>query len=224
MSYGADTNNVKSGNWYIIESTLREGEQFVNTFYTTQQKIEIAKMLDDFGVEYIELTSPAASPQSAADCKTIANLGLRAKTLTHTRCHMDDAKLAVETGVTGIDVLFGTSSFLREFSHVCILSLTHFIFFFVFSIFLSWWFTHDPLLLLSFPLISFYAICMPILPAFFLSLLHLAEFICHTFLSFPPLPSLTLSLYVVTQQSLFYFSPLSHRERTWSTSSTRPKK
>ncbi len=44
-------------------------------------------------------------------------LGLKAKTLTHIRCHMDDAKLAVETGVDGIDVVFGTSSVLREFSH-----------------------------------------------------------------------------------------------------------
>lgn len=108
---------ISAGNWQIIESTLREGEQFVNSFYTTQQKIDIAKQLDEFGVEYIELTSPASSPQSFEDCKTIANLGLRCKTLTHTRCHMDDAKLAVDTGVTGIDVLFGTSSILREFSH-----------------------------------------------------------------------------------------------------------
>ncbi len=30
---------------------------------------------------------------------------------------MDDAKVAIDTGVDGIDVLFGTSSFLREFSH-----------------------------------------------------------------------------------------------------------
>jgi len=30
---------------------------------------------------------------------------------------MDDAKLAVETGVDGIDVVFGASSYLREFSH-----------------------------------------------------------------------------------------------------------
>jgi homocitrate synthase len=105
------------GNWQIIESTLREGEQFVNAFFTTEQKVKIATMLDEFGVEYIELTSPAASPQSFEDCKTVASLGLKAKTLTHTRCHMDDAKLAVDTGVTGIDVLFGTSSILREFSH-----------------------------------------------------------------------------------------------------------
>jgi homocitrate synthase len=30
---------------------------------------------------------------------------------------MDDAAKAVETGVDGVDILFGTSSYLREFSH-----------------------------------------------------------------------------------------------------------
>ncbi len=101
----------------IIDSTLREGEQFSNAHFTTEDKIAIAKLLDEFGVEYIELTSPVASPRSYEDLKTIASLGLRAKVLTHIRCHMDDARVAVLTGVDGIDVLFGTSSFLREFSH-----------------------------------------------------------------------------------------------------------
>jgi len=104
-------------NFSIIESTLREGEQFVNAFFTTEQKVQIAKLLDEFGVEYIELTTPAASPQSAKDCETIAKLGLRAKTLTHTRCAMSDAKMAVETGVQGVDIVIGTSSHLRQFSH-----------------------------------------------------------------------------------------------------------
>ena len=30
---------------------------------------------------------------------------------------MEDAKIAVETGVQGLDVVIGTSHFLREFSH-----------------------------------------------------------------------------------------------------------
>jgi homocitrate synthase len=30
---------------------------------------------------------------------------------------MDDARIAVETGVDGLDVVIGTSSILREFSH-----------------------------------------------------------------------------------------------------------
>ena len=104
-------------NFSIIESTLREGEQFVNAFFRSEQKVEIAKLLDEFGVEYIELTTPAASPQSAKDCETIAKLGLHAKTLTHTRCAMSDAKMAVDTGVQGVDTVIGTSSHLRQFSH-----------------------------------------------------------------------------------------------------------
>jgi homocitrate synthase len=101
----------------IIDSTLREGEQFVNAFFTTAQKIRIATLLDAFGVEYIELTTPAASPQSEKDCRAIAGLGLHAKTLTHTRCALEDVKMAVDTGVKGVDVVIGTSSYLREFSH-----------------------------------------------------------------------------------------------------------
>ncbi|MHB0857061.1 MAG: homocitrate synthase [Anaerolineae bacterium] len=101
----------------IIESTLREGEQFVGANFTTEQKVRIATALDEFGVEYIELTSPAASPQSMEDCRAITRLGLKAKILTHVRCTLADAKLAAGTGVDGIDVVIGTSSMLREFSH-----------------------------------------------------------------------------------------------------------
>jgi homocitrate synthase len=101
----------------IIESTLREGEQFASAHFTPSQKIAIAEMLDEFGVEYLELTSPCASPQSEADLRTVAALPLQAKVLTHVRCHMDDARVAVDTGADGIDVLFGTSSAMREFSH-----------------------------------------------------------------------------------------------------------
>ncbi|CAJ2513624.1 Uu.00g017430.m01.CDS01 [Anthostomella pinea] len=104
-------------NFKIIESTLREGEQFANAFFDTETKIKIATMLSDFGVEYLELTSPAASPQSRADLETICKLGLKSKILTHTRCNMEDAKLAVECGVDGIDVVIGTSSMLQAHSH-----------------------------------------------------------------------------------------------------------
>lgn len=101
----------------IIESTLREGEQFINAFFTTEQKVRLARMLDAFGVEYLELTSPCASKGSYQDCCVVADLGLRARVLTHVRCHLEDAKMAVDTGVDGVDVVIGTSSQLRTFSH-----------------------------------------------------------------------------------------------------------
>ncbi|ROT34447.1 HMGL-like-domain-containing protein [Sodiomyces alkalinus F11] len=104
-------------NFSIIDSTLREGEQFATAYFTTEQKIQIARALDDFGVEYIEVTSPAASERSRADCEALCKLGLRAKILCHIRCHMDDARIAVQTGVDGINMCIGTSSQLMKHSH-----------------------------------------------------------------------------------------------------------
>ncbi|KAG4084773.1 homocitrate synthase [Neocallimastix lanati (nom. inval.)] len=104
-------------NFNVIDTTLREGEQFANAFFNTEQKLKIAKALDDFGVEYIELTSPVASEQSREDNEKICQLGLKCKKLAHIRCHMDDAKVGVETSVDGLSVVIGTSSYLRKFSH-----------------------------------------------------------------------------------------------------------
>jgi homocitrate synthase len=101
----------------IIDSTLREGEQFINAQFSSQEKIRIARALDEFGVEYLELTSPAASAGSTEDLRAICRLGLGARILTHIRCRREDAELALGAGVQGLDVVIGTSSHLRQFSH-----------------------------------------------------------------------------------------------------------
>ncbi len=101
----------------IIESTLREGEQFSTATFTTGQKLEIAGMLDQFGVEMIEMTSPCASPQSEADIHAVVGAGLKARILTHIRCKREDAIRALETGVQGVDVVIGTSPQLMQHSH-----------------------------------------------------------------------------------------------------------
>ena len=67
--------------FHIIESTLREGEQFVGASFTTEQKILIARLLDEFGVECLELTSPLASP----NCTTSSLAGPSTTTSTQ-RC------------------------------------------------------------------------------------------------------------------------------------------
>jgi homocitrate synthase len=101
----------------IVDTTLREGEQFAHAHFTHQQKLAIAQVLDAFGVEYLELTSPIASPQSEHDLRAVAALGLRARVLTHTRCHLADVERAVQCGVHGVNLLFGTSPMLRQASH-----------------------------------------------------------------------------------------------------------
>jgi homocitrate synthase len=101
----------------IVESTLREGEQFADAHFTTEQKLEIAALLDEFGVDCLELTSPVASPQSAADLRQVCETRPRARVLTHTRCDMRDVEVAIACGVDGVNVLFATSEALRPHSH-----------------------------------------------------------------------------------------------------------
>lgn len=101
----------------IVDTTLREGEQFALGRFTSAQKVALAEALDAFGVPYLELTSPIASPQSEHDLCTIAALPLRAKVLTHTRCNLLDIDRAIACGVRGVNILFGTSALLREQSH-----------------------------------------------------------------------------------------------------------
>ena len=103
--------------WKLIDTTLREGEQFSKASFRTEDKVEIARALDTFGVEYIEVTSPAASPQSQRDAATVVKLGLGARVISHTRCVLDDVKAAVDAGVRGLGLLFATSRILRESSH-----------------------------------------------------------------------------------------------------------
>lgn len=103
--------------FHIIESTLREGEQFQGAHFSTADKLEIASALNAFGVEYLELTTPSASPQSAEDLRAVAALPRRFRLLTHIRARLDEAKLAVDCGVDGVDIYIGTSAYMRQYSH-----------------------------------------------------------------------------------------------------------
>ena len=109
--------NIPVQEFNFIDSTLREGEQFRGTHFTIEDKREIAHQLDQFGVEYMELSTPVASPQSADAIRALADMKRGFKLLTHIRANLDDAKLAVDCGVDGADVYIGTSDYMRQYSH-----------------------------------------------------------------------------------------------------------
>ena len=109
--------DILAGGFNFIDSTLREGEQFRGAHFTIDDKREIAQLLDRFGVEYMELSTPVASPESANALRALARMPRRFKLLTHIRADMQDAKLAVDCGVDGVDVYIGTSKYMREYSH-----------------------------------------------------------------------------------------------------------
>ena len=47
---------------YIYDTTLRDGQQTQGVQFSTEEKIEIADLLGDLGVDYIEGGWPGANP------------------------------------------------------------------------------------------------------------------------------------------------------------------
>ena len=106
-----------SPSFRIVDCTLREGEQFPRAAFTSEERVAIARALDAFGVDVVELTSPVASPRSAADLERIAGLGLSAQVATHVRCTPGDAAAVLRSGVGAVHLVLGTSGWLRRHSH-----------------------------------------------------------------------------------------------------------
>ena len=46
------------GNIYIVDTTLRDGEQTAGVVFTTKEKLRIAQLLDSIGVHQIEAGIP----------------------------------------------------------------------------------------------------------------------------------------------------------------------
>lgn len=94
----------------LLDSTLREGEQTANVSFTLGQKLEIAQLLDDFGVEFIELGHPAVSPDVRQAVERLARLELKAHKLVHGRCLKADVDDAARYQVPWMGMFFGTSA------------------------------------------------------------------------------------------------------------------
>src|ERR671923_1234348 len=92
----------------ILDSTLREGEQHPGVSFTIKQRIQIAWMLDSFGVDQIEI-SPVVSPDHFEATKTIIKQDLRADILAHTRAIKSDVDIAIDCNATWIATYMGIS-------------------------------------------------------------------------------------------------------------------
>lgn len=78
----------------LLDTTLREGEQTAGVCFRPEAKVEIARALDAFGVDYIEVGHPAVSPQVEEAARAITALGLEADTVAHARATPQDVDRA----------------------------------------------------------------------------------------------------------------------------------
>jgi 2-isopropylmalate synthase len=78
----------------VLDSTLREGEQHPGVSFTNKQRIQIAWMLDYFGVDQIEI-SPVVSNDHKEAVKTIIKQGLKADIVSHGRALKQDIDVSL---------------------------------------------------------------------------------------------------------------------------------
>ena len=78
----------------VLDSTLREGEQHPGVSFTNKQRIQIAWMLDYFGVDQIEI-SPVVSDDHKEAVKTIIKQGLNADIVSHGRALKADIDVSL---------------------------------------------------------------------------------------------------------------------------------
>lgn len=93
----------------ILDTTLREGEQTPYVNFTIDEKLEIARLLDQIGVDMIEAGDPSVSPSVAKAIERIAALGLKAEIIAHSiasRASIDKAKAS---GAHRVAIFYATS-------------------------------------------------------------------------------------------------------------------
>ena len=83
----------------LYDTTLRDGEQTVGVVLDPDEKLEIARLLDDLGVDRIEAGFPRVSDDDWQAVKKIAGAGLRAEVWGFSRAVPADLEALVELGV-----------------------------------------------------------------------------------------------------------------------------
>jgi len=88
----------------IHDATLRDGEQTPGVVFRKEDKVRIAAMLDEVGVERIEAGMPAVSEEDFEAIKAISKLGLQAQIFTFARALAVDIDKAIDCGAHGVIV------------------------------------------------------------------------------------------------------------------------
>ncbi len=100
---------------YIFDTTLRDGEQTPGVSLTIDEKVEIAKKLDELGVDVIEAGFPVSSVGEKEAIKKIVKENLNAEICGLARAVKKDIDVAIECEVDRIHTFIATSPLHRKY-------------------------------------------------------------------------------------------------------------
>lgn len=86
----------------LYDCTLRDGEQVPGLVFRKDEKIRIARALDELGVQRIEVGMPVASPEDREVAKELVKMGLQAELWGFARCVKGDVDACIECDLSSI--------------------------------------------------------------------------------------------------------------------------
>jgi homocitrate synthase NifV len=101
--------NHTPANIVIDDTTLRDGEQTAGVVFSLDEKIQIARSLDEIGVGEIECGIPAMGSDEQVSVKALVDLGLNARLITWNRAVITDIQSSIDCGVKAVDISLSVS-------------------------------------------------------------------------------------------------------------------
>jgi len=103
------TKKALKGKVIIDDTTLRDGEQSAGVVFANQEKIRIAKLLDEIGVQQIEAGIPTMGGDEKESIKKIVKMNLKASILGWNRTVIKDVEHSLDCGVDAVALSLSAS-------------------------------------------------------------------------------------------------------------------
>ncbi len=94
---------------YIVDTTLRDGEQTAGVVFSNEEKIQIARYLDQIGIDQLEVGIPVMGGAEKESITEIVRMGLKASIMAWNRAVISDIKESLDCGVDAVAISISTS-------------------------------------------------------------------------------------------------------------------